>query len=54
MIWMNHVAQYPIGSKKESLNIWGQNWDLWQGTMSDAGGSWDVFTFVNQGNMWGV
>lgn len=23
MIWINHVAQYPIGSKIDQVNIWG-------------------------------
>lgn len=47
MIWINHVAQYPIGSKVETANIWGWEWDVWRGQMSDAGHSWDVFSFVH-------
>lgn len=54
MIWMNHVAQYPIGSKVDSVNIWGMGWDLWRGTMSDGVATWDVFTFVNQQGIWGI
>lgn len=50
MIWMNHVHQYPLGSFMETINIWGQNFDVW----AHFGGSpaWNVFTFVQQQNTW--
>ena len=49
MIWLNHVAQYPIGQKVDNINVWGENWDVWRGNIG-----WDVFSFVNTKGIWEV
>ena len=54
MIWINHVAQYPIGSKTETVDMWGAQWDLWRGTMSSGGHTWDVFSFVKKYDTWSI
>ena len=33
MIWINHVAQYPIGSQVDTVNIWGANWNVYRGNI---------------------
>lgn len=50
MIWLNHAEQYALGSYRETVNIWGMNWDLFVGEASD----WTCYSFVNQGNTWDV
>lgn len=55
MIWINHVKQYPIGSKVEGgVNIWGQSWDLWKGQMDNGQKRWDVYSFVHTSGTWAV
>lgn len=53
MVWLNHMNQMPIGwdNKIDTVNIWGKNFDLFQGKNSIGG---DVFTFINQSNDWRV
>lgn len=54
MIWLNHVGQYPIGNYRETVNIWGMNWDLWYGWVESSGTSWEVYSFVNQQGTWSI
>jgi hypothetical protein len=51
MIWINHVTQNPIGSPVDTVNVWGQEWEIWRG--GNPGG-WEVFSFVNKQNIWNV
>lgn len=49
MIWLNHASQHPIGQKVDSINVWGENWDVYRGNVG-----WDVISFVNTKCIWEV
>jgi hypothetical protein len=35
----------------DTVEVWGYKWDIWRGGNS---GGWEVFSFVNQQNIWSV
>lgn len=47
MIWLGRLGNAtPLGSVVDTATIGGILWNLWQGKMTDASGSWTVYSFV--------
>lgn len=46
MVWPWRVNQQPIGSKQETVSYWGASWDVYRGSMTSGGHTWNVVSFL--------